>query len=222
MKNIIDDELVDIFYLEDTDLILSLIPQGVKLVSNNAIDEPDPFYALLELIEQRAKIIEEDLEPTPYEITRILKLLNVFYQCKEDSITNKQLVLIGMIFHIAGQFNLMVKALPIIKRDIKSHQNHKSGPIVRCQDKEDSLIVIKKVAIEFYGDPTNHNIKAGTFCDAIYEIMISLNNETYNAATIRQRLKPLNFFPEKSLKNGRGETISNKSLKRITKKHISV
>lgn len=208
--------LLDVTQISDTNTMLSLLPSYITSITNDEIKQSVPLYALLDLIDKKGNENDEDGTLNPSAIKLLKRLIDDFYN---PDITDKGalLLLIGLT---AGGIGEAQSLNPLVMNAIKIKQSQKSGTLARCEQEEHSLFIIHRIAIDFYGELSNHQVKAGAFCKVVHELFISKGIKVYQATTLHKILKTRNAFPEKSLKNGRGSEIDIKSLKRIVKKHI--
>ncbi|WP_299017138.1 hypothetical protein [uncultured Photobacterium sp.] len=206
--------------IEQPDIAVKLLPKFIELATESQITETSPLYALLELVEQRLNKIEandiKQLSNTESQDLRaISKYINALYQQGSPTITHEVATILLLIGVYVGRHDKSRQLSPLVKTAIDNKMSQKSGVIARCAKEEESLYYIHQLAISFYGDMANHNVKASTFCRAACELMQTEGRITYTFETVRSRLKERGAFPEKSLTNGRGSRIDANQLKNI-------
>ncbi|WIH23370.1 hypothetical protein [Photobacterium damselae] len=207
--------LLDITEISDTNTMLALLPTYITCSTNNEIKQLEPLYAILELIQKKVNEYRDNESLNLPAIRLLRRLIDDFYN-PDIAQKGTLLVLIGIA---AGGLSEAQNLNPLVMNANKIKQSQKSGTLARCEQEECNLLIIHHVAIDFYGEVSNHQVRAGTFCKAIHELFVDKGVKVYQAKTLRKILKDRNAFPEKSLENGRGKKPDIKLLKKIIKKH---
>ena len=213
--------LFDLTEISDTNTMLALLPQYVTCSTNNEIKESDPLYSVLELIEKKVNEYHQDESLNNPAIKQLKRLIDDFYNPDIAHINHSKETLLVLIGMVAGGISEAQNLNPLVMSAINIKKSQKSGTLIRCEQEELSLFTIHRIAIDFYGEPSNHLVKAGAFCKVIRELLIKKGIKVYQAKTLRQILKDRSAFPEKSLENGRGITANTKILKKLIKKHTT-